>query len=224
MADYGLLSDAMAMEATVIGEGDRETDSSVQGISRYVEKCKRLVATTLEPSQSKTKNLVEFKRLLVADFLKVCTTHKKCPHCSAPVRGVRQENRARVFLKGLSKKHSNAWVAVRNKEMARIRQHGMEGGEDESTKQTDLGSLGLDIEGADSDKTGFVTADECLKQCYLTPLEVRRHVRQLWTSESMLMDAIFGCTHQATGQCSPADMFFLDVVPVPPSRFRPVSD
>ena len=218
----------MAMEAMVMGETDGESDSSVQGISRYVQNCKHSVATTLEPGQSKTKNVVEFKRLLVADFLKSCSAATKCPHCSAPVRVVRQENRVRVFLKGLPKKHTKAWAAVRNKEIARSRQvlrestqHGTEGTEGDASEQTELGALDLDAKGVDS---GFVTADECLKQCYLSPLEVQRHMWCLWDNESVLMESIFGCTRQTTGQSSPSDMFFLDVVPVPPSRFRPVSD
>lgn len=224
LADCGLLSDAMAMEAVVTGESESDTNSSVQGISGYVQNCKDTVATILEPGQSKTKNVVEFKRLLVADFLKYCSAVKKCPHCSAPVRAVRQENRVRVFLKGLPKKHSTTWAAVRNKEIARSRQvlgesthHGTERTEEDISEQTDLG---LDVEGADS---GFVTVDECLKQSYLSPVEVQSHVRCVWTNESVLLDSIFGCTRQASGQTSPADMFFLDVVPVPPSRFRPIA-
>ena len=226
LVDHGLLSDAVGIEATVTaseGQAGYSADNIVQSVADYVENCKH--ACRLESpnssAQLKTKNLVEFKRMLVADFLKTCTGVPKCPHCSAPVRTVRQEHRVRVFLKGLSKKLATAWVAARNKEIAR-RREAVEERED-TVMQMEEGSTDLAALVTDTSKT-FVTVEDCLEQSYLSPVEARDHMRELWANEKLLMDSMFGCTHQTTAEGhSPADMFFLDVVPVPPSRFRPVS-
>lgn len=75
-----------------------------------------------------------------------------------------------------------------------------------------------------------MTKEECFQQSYLSPMDVRDHFRELWSNDRVLMDALFRCTSRTAAlrevekeDSSPADMFFLDVVPVPPSRFRPVS-
>ena len=71
-------------------------------------------------------------------------------------------------------------------------------------------------------------AEVFTKQMYLTPLEVKQHVACLWDNQQTLMNAIIGCSVRTkeTGEgrgvvateISPVDVFFLDVVPVPPSR------
>ena len=71
--------------------------------------------------------------------------------------------------------------------------------------------------------------------------QVRGHVSSMWAKQKRLINAIVGCSVVAEGEeegggggavpvvrghtqeISPTDVFFLDVVPVPPSRFRPVS-
>lgn len=70
-----------------------------------------------------------------------------------------------------------------------------------------------------------VSVDRCTKQSYVSPLEVREHVRGMWDNQRALMNALFGGKKNVSDDSdkfNPADMFFLDVVPVPPSRFRPV--
>ena len=71
-----------------------------------------------------------------------------------------------------------------------------------------------------------VSIDRCTKQSYVSPLEVREHIRGMWDNQRALMDALFGGKKDISDESARlnlADMFFLDVVPVPPSRFRPVS-
>lgn len=66
-----------------------------------------------------------------------------------------------------------------------------------------------------------LTTEQCTKQSYISPLEVREQIRGLWKNQPSLMSALFGNQQQSSS--SSGDMFLLDVVPVPPSRFRPVS-
>lgn len=66
--------------------------------------------------------------------------------------------------------------------------------------------------------------DDLNLQKLLTPTEARIHLRQLWENEGTLLHRLYGsvCSNSENTD-SPADIFFLDVVPVPASKFRPVS-
>ena len=60
-------------------------------------------------------------------------------------------------------------------------------------------------------------------QTYVNPIEVRDHLRLVWKNSKSFLKAVFGAS--LSSSCSDfnsSDMFFLDVVAVPPSRFRPV--
>ena len=63
-------------------------------------------------------------------------------------------------------------------------------------------------------------------QSYLTPAAAKAQLRLLWSVEHDILKRVFGALDlvvQATRYEHPTDIFFLDVLPVPPSRFRPVS-
>jgi DNA-directed RNA polymerase I subunit RPA1 len=54
--------------------------------------------------------------------------------------------------------------------------------------------------------------------------EVRQHLRLLFRSESQLCNLLYGRIKNPTrSTASLADMFFMDVIPVAPTRFRPAS-
>lgn len=60
-------------------------------------------------------------------------------------------------------------------------------------------------------------------QTYVTASELRQHLRTLWTNDKELLRHLFKALSLNATDWS-TDIFFLDVVPVPPSRFRPVSN
>ena len=57
------------------------------------------------------------------------------------------------------------------------------------------------------------------KQSYLNPKEIYDSLKQLWRSESAVLEQIYGNSYAANS----FNMFFLLVVGVPPNRFRPES-
>ena len=240
---HGLLSEALALEVAV-GCNNAESadkaqggaDNIIQAISLHVQSCKERAESGTEKVSMKTKNLVDFRRLLVNEFLKYCSTGvKTCPYCSAPVRAVRQENHVRIFLKPLARKNAGSWVAAYKKEMRRqkevmeTRESGEETGEPGGSS-SDHEEEDTATKLAESLKDSRVTSEKCTKQQFVSPLEVQEHIKALWDNQDLLMNAIFGYVKaEVVGGCgsggrSTANMFFLNVVPVPPSRFRPVSE
>ena len=233
LLELGLLSDASDIE-NVVGMQDSDAvdkmidspDSIVERIDNYVKDCKRKAEDADTTVKVKTKNLVEFKSTIIVEFIRECSRGlKKCIYCSAPIRTVRQENHSRIFLKALSKKNAETWKTARGEELKR------RSGITQDGKETDEGGEKIEIPNLDT----------LTKQSYVTPLEVKEHISEIWGNQKSLLNAIVGCvggmderaqeeggvTDLPTKRCgqniSPLDVFFLEVIPVPPSRFRPVS-
>ena len=233
LLECGLLSEAHGLESAISSAtiGEEDVDSIVHIISQHIESCRRGAESDSGSTQKKTKNLVESKQLLVSEFLRSCgSLLKTCPGCSAPVRTVRQEQRVRVFLKPLARKHAAAWVTARRREVAQREalKNALDKDTEAESEEDDVSAL-VDEMSHEGGKQEHRKANECLKQSYITPLEAREHTREMWKNHKALMDGIFGGSESSVRSCegdesvlNPADMFFLSVVPVPPSRFRPV--
>lgn len=240
LIELGLLSEAVTLESELSMDARTEELGKVlRKIRRYVKKCRRAAGN--QGVTTKTKNLVECRISILASCIKQCSGAKKCMHCLAPVRVLRHENRAKIFLKGLSKKQARAWM-------------------DSKSRMSGKGNS----DGQDATEEVAVTLESLTKQSFLTPLEVKAHVKHLWENQRPLVSALIGCcvigesegdgdgtvasregpavipvidtigalsrrgvdrtpASRCAKEISPADVFFLDVIPVPPSRFRPVS-
>ena len=235
LIEFGLLSDASTLEVNLALSGvgaldpdkldklacaSTSTDGILQRIDEYVEQCKSSAGTCL---RNRTKNVLESRTCFIMEFIKTCGRGvKKCLHCDAPFRNLRQENRSKMFMKGLSLKKACSWREARVKQMKQRKDARRMTNDDDAN--------------SDSSDEDCPAAEVFTKQTYLTPLEVKQHVACLWENQQPLMNAIIGCsvrTRETGDVCegrgvvateiSPVDVFFLDVVPVPPSRFRPVS-
>jgi DNA-directed RNA polymerase I subunit RPA1 len=143
----------------------------------------------------KTKHVWELQRQLISQFFKECSV-SKCPNCSAPVRPIRQEHHAKVFMKPLSQKLSEVYATMWSNHH----------------EKSEVNNVHRDT-----------VAEDCLKQKYVTPLEAQQHLRAVFANEWSLLHLMFGNINFAENQLSPADTFFLDVMVVPPSRYRPIS-
>ena len=218
LLDKGLASDALELEASMSCDQDDEKNDGVgrllDRVSEYVKSCltrHQQLSPTGSPTvvEHKSKHLTDLQRQLVSDFLKSMSSSPKCPHCAAPVRKVRQEHQSKVFLRGLSTKQATAWVIAQKKELAR----------QEATQLTEQPEV-QEIE----------TVESCQQLMIVTPQHAQDHLRAMWRNDPLLLAAVFSSLRMVNGSeaCSttsacPTDLFFLDVVVVPPSRFRPVS-
>ena len=183
-------------------------------MTEYVERCIERKEKREEEGKwrghlvavEKSKHLTDARNVVQNEFFKSIGT--KCPHCKAPARKIRHEYQNKVMLRGLSAKLAGMWAAAANKE---------------KRKQ--------EVIGKEIEET-VITPKMCTEQQYLTPLEAMSHLRQIWDRDPLLMMSAFPCLKKSEEvSCEmedkasphPTDMFFMDTVPVPPSRFRPVS-
>ncbi|KAH9297472.1 hypothetical protein KI387_029154, partial [Taxus chinensis] len=73
-------------------------------------------------------------------------------------------------------------------------------------------------------KMGADSGLKKLKERYLTPLEVKEHLKLLWENESHICSLIWDIQQEkrkSWGKSSSYSMFFLQALLVPPSKFRP---
>ena len=61
-------------------------------------------------------------------------------------------------------------------------------------------------------------------QMFLTPIEVKEHIIKVWGNDGDFLSELLGGypTPKAKRRVADTSMFFIDVLPVAPSRFRPV--
>ena len=62
-------------------------------------------------------------------------------------------------------------------------------------------------------------------QTFLTAVQARKHLRELWLKEHTVLGYLFGSMReaQARGIENPTDLFFIEVLAISPPKFRPVS-
>jgi len=76
-----------------------------------------------------------------------------------------------------------------------------------------------------NDMLGLVKEQEiCSKDRFLTPLEIKEHLRLLWENESHICSLIWDIQQEKTKSWNQSQshlMFFIEALLVPPSKFRP---
>ena len=211
LLDKGLASDALELNASVSNE-EENGGSKIDKVLDYVRSClkkNQQESSTVSPKlvQHKSKHLTDLQRQLVSDFLKSMSSVTKCPHCSAPVRKVRQEHQSKVFLRGLSSKQATSWMIAQRKEQAR--QNATQVSEEPDVQEVE-------------------SEESCQQLTIITPQHAQNHLRAMWRNDPLLLAALFSSlrivddSKAASSSAFPTDLFFLDVIAVPPSRFRPV--
>ena len=220
LLEHGLVSDALELECHFKNdskEGRNTTDAvSSDDMVQYVDDCIQRKSeqhiNSGQPTLEKSKHLTDLRLSLVQDFFRAAKL-TKCSHCKAPSRKIRHEYQNKVMIRGLSAKQAGAWTASANKERMKL-----EGLKTEKDVEGTVALMSLHK----------LTPELCMEQHYLSPLEAREHLHLMWCNDPLLMVAVFSSfnsnedQYEKAGSC-PTDMFFVDTIPVPPSKFRPVS-
>ena len=130
---------------------------------------------------------------LISAFLNKIKTNT-CENCGAQSPGIRQDGHTKVFLKELSAK------SVKNNRHRDVTIGDALGNDDHLDEE--------DSESEDSDNA----PQNVTHAKYCPPLEIASQMIRLWSQERELTRLMWGPS---------ADLFFLEVIPVAPSRFRP---
>ncbi|WBW72626.1 DNA-directed RNA polymerase I complex large subunit Nuc1 [Schizosaccharomyces osmophilus] len=172
-----------------------------------------------------TTILLHERKKVVRSFYRDITSRKQCDNCQSFSPNFRKEGFAKIFELPLSGKNLQYMAQTGKIRSDVLRDTSKkdtedEGYEGESDSNDDEGE-GIDLMEEDANpmkKKSKVSAAHGAK--YMTSTEVRNHLRRLFGKEGSVLTRLY--SHKR-GSAATADMFFLQNVAVPPTRFRPAS-
>ncbi|XP_065055867.1 DNA-directed RNA polymerase I subunit RPA1-like [Rhopilema esculentum] len=193
-------------ESDHLNYNDKE-DSVVERIDSFLN----TVSASIQDCPEKTsKNTTKYRQLLVKEFLGTTKT-KKCPRCTAQARVFKSQYNSRLYMKPLSAKAAKRQHTLKTESNITETENVDENKENDPQEEKEL-----DGEEVENGKQA--------NQTFVNPIEVRDHLRKVFQKSKDLLKAIFGSTLTTeSADLNSVDMFFIDLVAVPPSRFRPVS-
>jgi len=222
--DYGLISVAEELRVVACNASDEEKDKDADdgqddpvchALDNYVKNQLKNVDKKEARGRAVAKNITNFRHQIIKDFMSTYMTFKTCfcPVCGTPSRDVRSEHNTSLFLKGMSFRMANKWLLSRTH---KERDNDAHDGSEE--KQKDIQEV---PKGDEKDSQ----IKELMQQIYLTPTEAKEQIFKIWENHGDFLDILLGAYPSPTARRkrSSADMFFFEVFPVPPSRFRPLS-
>ncbi|KAJ8306316.1 hypothetical protein KUTeg_016861 [Tegillarca granosa] len=237
LLDHGLIPS--------VGQLDEFAKNLLQETSQNAETEESIIqqitdmATTLLADESlqvlNAKNLEAAKTTVIQDTIAAhFTTTGKCPHCKQRKKQIRQEYNSKILLQG--RKSTLTKSNEKNKERKKEQQSQsdfIKSGEGEDMED-DNSENGMETEESvlpDPSDTQTTTSDtqnselatqNKSEQVILTAQQIRQHLRQVWDYDSPVLKRLYGSLSK-TSSDHPTDIFFLEIVPVPPSRFRPIA-
>ena len=171
-------------------------------------------------AQQETSYERKLRKQLIHECMAACKGAKTCPHCGACSPKIRQDSSNKIFQAALSAKMSRMNAAEGIKLLSAL-QTDKEAGYD--SDDTDRDDKDDDMEEDDNDDDDANNVDEEgkieKKDQYMHAGEVYAQMKRMWKIDPYLCNFIFG--NCGSWSEDGYQIFFLQAVPVPPSRFRP---
>ncbi|KAG9291424.1 hypothetical protein G9A89_021842 [Geosiphon pyriformis] len=233
LLERGLLIESMKVDAIMVLAKDEDLlveNQTEQGdipngvkLEAALNLLDEFLRNTIRKSSGKfhkTTTLETEKRRIIKEFLKACSALKRCENCHSPASQLRKDGSAKIFQLPPSKKYIKKMQA-----------------------ESDNGIN--NEQGAESSQEfGEIIKDEKMpfkqEPKFLTPLDIRYHLRALFSKETKICHLLYGLHGPFTFKLSSyenknglrfrnrrplmtADIFFLEMIAVPPVRFRPAA-
>eukprot|EP00842_Homolaphlyctis_polyrhiza_P004280 jgi/Hompol1/4853/HPOL_001653-RA len=232
--------DGQDLDVALVAETEENNaDENLAAITDRAERIQYKIDKFVQESLSNNKSARITKATLITDALRrlerqflATISATSCPNCRAVSIKFRKDADVKIFQKTLDAK-KQALMNARGLKMQDIFAN---------VAADELSQDNADAEAAArrAERSGIVnvvaddvysvpaidtaSASKSPSEFYLTPLQVRAHISMLWKQESVLLNTIYGTPSPKTGErITSENMFFWEVVPVSPSRFRPIS-
>ncbi|KAL4151688.1 hypothetical protein PRNP1_008630 [Phytophthora ramorum] len=211
------------------GVEDEPPQRTLQRQQAILDEYERLaLSKSLSSTNGKTQLLRPLPRLAEVEREKLATEFlkgmkNKCENCGAISPALRQDANAKIFLKGLS---ARARKVNRSKNLTVTSALDTIRGNVSDGEADPMNGDDSESEMEDDEDKYAMTEDSSSRSKFLPPLEVQSQLQLMWQNEDGLMELLYGDRHIASGRISGRKpdgwrKFFLNVVPVAPSRFRP---
>lgn len=224
-------------------DGSSSVDSVTRKREKYVQHC--LQGNKLrrgDVKKGKHEGISEMRRDVIKDFLGEITTKRQCISCGGISPSYRKDKFVKIFEKSLSDKEkakmaqkSLKWSdALTRLHHAKSKREPDEYSSDEGvadvespTSQNEAaGDDEMEVDASfadqDSDTSTSDGASPATAQRYISPMEVRARLAELFNKEQVLVSLLYNSkpATRSSPQVTP-DMFFMTTILVPPNRYRP---
>jgi len=182
----------------------------MQRIDDYVAEC--LAKNKDIKVTGKTTQITQSLQALEKEFLRGIPS-LSCQSCKGISPKFRKETQIKIFQKHLSSTQRRLMKAKGlTFEVLNISRKKSEEHDNEDEMMDDQ-----------SDVEDHNVIDED-KMRYITPIEVKEHLTRFWAKERPMLDLLYGTSSSPkTPRTSSPDMFFINILAVPPNKFRPLS-
>lgn len=232
------VQEALGLDAS---EAEEEGNSSIDRVIRlrdkYVQECLRGNKLKRgDTKRGKHEGASEMRREIIKEFLAEITKKRLCTSCGGISPSYRKDRFVKIFEKTLSDKEKakTAQKGLKQSDaMQRVfqtqSQSKLEGyTSDEGvadvespTVHADSAALG-DQSDQDVDMSDEQGATPAVAQRYISPMEVRARLTELFKKEQDLLALIYSAkpATRSSPKVTP-EMFFMSTILVPPNRYRP---
>ncbi|XP_046578101.1 DNA-directed RNA polymerase I subunit RPA1-like [Haliotis rubra] len=172
----------------------------------------------VDPHLINHKNIQGVRNSLAKEFMdKLTASKRRCPQCGVVLRKLQQKYNTSIGLYGKAMKINKQQKNTENKKTKLIDL------DEDKEREADVEEL-KEGEGEGEDKkldNSLFTDNKAFTM--LTPSLVREHVQEVYSTAGPLLRILFESLGKVTKASHPTDIFFVDVIPVCPSRYRPIS-
>jgi DNA-directed RNA polymerase I subunit RPA1 len=234
--DISALTHDMDMKGQGSDGSDVEGDEDEAILDRLIKKREKFVrgalhrAETSSYAETKTSTAAEERREVVKEFLKMLGRRRRCDNCGAISPSHKVEENAKVFEKSLTEKDAK-YMAGRGMSRVDVNMDAIKkplaNGQAAPDTIIEMTSDIEDESGEDvmSDveapaKTNSKKVKAKRTQQYILSTAVRNHLRRLFNNEASILGLLFNVSGGSSKTLT-ADNFFLSVIAVPPTRYRP---
>lgn len=215
---------------------DAEVDEDEAIIDRLIKKRETFVraalhrAETVSYAKSKTSAAAEERKEVVKECLKMLAQRRRCENCGAISPPFKVEENAKVFEKSLSEKDAK-YMAGRGMSRVDVNMDGIKKSlANGHTTQDVMIEMTSDVEDESGEdvmsdvemptKSNSKKPKAKKTQEYILSTAVRNHLRRLFDKEAAILGLLFNVSGGSSKPLT-ADNFFLSVIAVPPTRYRP---
>ncbi|KAK9471333.1 uncharacterized protein V1510DRAFT_431410 [Dipodascopsis tothii] len=224
-----------------VGKKGAEKDKAAKaGEADLIRRRNKFVAAAISKAgkaaayEHKTAAVLEARRTLIHEFMKLLLTRTKCDNCSMFSPSFRKDGVSKIFELPLKDKQViNNQVKGGYRQDAVLDTHYRQKLADKAgKKEADGGAEPMDVDDeAESADAARRAAERAAEKApgratgrYVLSTEVRNHMSRLFKKEKLIVRLLFQSEAQDTAtSTSLVDMFFLQILAVPPTRFRPPS-
>jgi DNA-directed RNA polymerase I subunit RPA1 len=245
-----LLSRGLVLEAQVIDEvgkdisaltrsmeiGEKDEDDEERSeedddeaiINRLIKKREKFVLGALrrvDAGTEKTTITAEERRDVVRECMKSLGRSKRCNNCGAISPSFKPEENAKVFEMSLTDKEAK-YMAGRGMTRVDVYADAVGTSQQNGTavevvmEDSDVESeSGEDVMSDVPERKKPAKSTKKRSQAYILSTAVRNHLRRLFNNEAAILALLFNVSGSSKNLT--ADNFFLTVIAVPPTRYRP---